>query len=86
MSDKDKKGKLSKMYDEKKKSHLRSVQDGSILDYLYKGIDLFKTLILSARDSLSRSIEKKNQIKDMEENLDLDGLRQMEEEERSNRQ
>lgn len=84
MSDKDKKSKLSKMYNEKKQAHLRSVQDGSILDYLYKGIDLFKTLILTARDSLSRSIEKNKQIKDMEENLDLDGLRQMEEEERSN--
>lgn len=84
MSDKGRKSKLSKMCNEKKQAHLRSVQDGSILDYLYKGIDLFKTLILTARDSLSRSIEKRNQIKDMEENLDLDGLRQIEEEERSN--
>ena len=83
MSDKNRQSRLSKLLNEKKQSHLRSVQEGSILDYIYKGIDLFKTLVLTARDSLSRSIEKRNQIKEMEENLDLDGLRQLEEEERS---
>lgn len=62
----------------KKDSHLRSVQDGSILYYFYKGIAILKDMILGARDSLSKSIENNQRVKQMEDDLDLDNLQEFE--------
>lgn len=42
----------------KKADHLKSVQDGSILDYLYKLINFIKTAILEARDTLSAFVDQ----------------------------
>lgn len=62
----------------KKDAHLRSVQEGSILYYFYKGIAILRDMIIGARDSLSKSIENNQKVKQMEEDLDLDNLQEFE--------
>lgn len=47
--------------EKRKADHLKSVQDGSILDYIYKLINFITTAILEARDTLSAFVEKQQE-------------------------
>ena len=51
--------KVKQKVDRKKESHMRSVQEGSILDVIYKTVSLLKELILAARDYISNSYESR---------------------------
>lgn len=51
--------KVKEKVDRKKESHMRSVQEGSILDVIYKTVSLLKELILAARDYISSSYESR---------------------------
>lgn len=51
--------KVKQKVDRKKESHMRSVQEGSILDVVYKTVSLLKELILAARDYISNSYESR---------------------------
>lgn len=56
--------------EKKKESHLKSVQEGSILYYLYKAIGIIGDLIVAARDTMSVAFDSKygNQSKSKKEN------------------
>lgn len=67
---KKKSNKFVNKLEQKKESHLRSVQEGSILYYFYKAINIISDLVIAARDTMSVAFESKyeNQDKTNKEN------------------